>query len=496
MKNVILEMKGITKAFAGVKALNQVNLLLHQGEIHALIGENGAGKSTLMKVLLGIHKCDSGEIIYDGEKVVFNDPADALKRGISMVHQEISLVQSMSVSENIWMGYEKKFLSMGLIKEAKRREATQKLLEKLKISISPDTKVNKLSVAYMQLIELARAVACNPKILILDEPTSALAESETKLLFQIVRQLAASGTAVIFISHKLDEIYEICEKITVLRDGEYIETRTSENLKKDELINLIVGREVTSLYHREPTPIGEVVLSVENLSSQGVFKDISFQVKKGEIVGFSGLMGAGRSEIMRAIFGIDKIDGGRIWINGKECKIKNPCEAVRLGIGMVTEDRLRTGVITTLSILYNSTLANLRKYTKMGLVNKKREREDFENYSKKLYVKFSSEKETINKLSGGNQQKVILSRWLMTNPQILILDEPTRGIDIGAKSEIYRLIGSLAEQGLAIIVVSSEMEELLNVCDRIYVVCNGRITCETDIKDATQELLAEKAFGA
>jgi ABC-type sugar transport system ATPase subunit len=501
MKNnndIILQMSNITKAFAGVLALNKVMLELKKGEIHALIGENGAGKSTLMKVLLGIYRCDSGEIIYRGKKINFTDPSMALKNGISMIHQEMSLVQSMTVAENIWLGQEKKFTHFGLLSEKKRRDATKLLFDKLEIqNIEPRIVVKKLTVAYMQLVELARAVAYAPDIIIMDEPTSALAAEEIKMLFKIMTNLSNNGVTIIFISHKLEEIFEICNRVTIMRDGHYIETRSCTDLTITELLKLVVGRSLDDMFTKHPGKIGDVVLEVKNFTRIGVFKNINFNIRSGEIVGFSGLLGAGRSEVMRSLFGFDKYDSGIIFLNGSEVKIKSTKDAVNFGLGMITEDRLRMGIIAPFSILYNTTIACMKKFcTKLGFISTKKEICGFKEVSKQLAIKYSSERVTINKLSGGNQQKVIISRWLITRPKILILDEPTRGIDVGSKSDIHKLIDGLAKTGIAIILVSSEMPELLGMCDRIYVMRGRKIVFQCEGKNATQELLAEYAFGS
>lgn len=497
MNEILLKMEDISKSFAGVKALDKVQFEIKHGEIHALIGENGAGKSTLMKILLGIYGSDSGSIFYKGEKVSFHSPHDALSKGISMVHQEISLTHSMTIGENIWLGREGRFKRCGLLDAGKRNRRSKELLESLGMKLNPATVVNTLTVAQMQLVELARAVSYEPEVLILDEPTSALSASEIELLFHIVKKLAAKGTGVVFISHKLEEIFQLCDRITIMRDGHYVDTRASDDISMDELINLIAGRELKQgvRLNREHKP-GKEMLRVEKLTRDGVFCDISFSVREGEIVGFSGLMGAGRSEIMRAIYGLDKYDSGKVFLDGKEKAYHVPEAAVADGIGMVTEDRLRTGILPTLSIMQNTTIANMRGFAKLGFINTRKEKDIFDKASRSMTVKYSSYKDTITKLSGGNQQKVILSRWISNNPRVLILDEPTRGIDVGSKSEIYALIQTLAEEGIAIIMVSSEMPELLGICDRIYVVRDGQIVHETPAAETTQELLAKHAFGA
>jgi len=496
MDETILSMKGIVKVFGGVQALKGVQLELKKGEIHALIGENGAGKSTLMKILLGLYEADAGEIILKGKKVKFKSPADALNNGISMIHQEISLVPGMDVSENIWLGREKLFKRCGLIDKKKRFHETKKLLDELGIQVDPLKKVSELSVANMQLVELARAVSYNSDIIIMDEPTSALTNKEIEILYRIVRRLAAEGTAIIFISHKLEEIYEICQRVTVFRDGTFVATERSEDLKMDRLISLIVGRKNSKMFEKESYASDEVVLEVKDLYKKGVFNHVNFKVHKGEVLGFSGLMGAGRTEIMEAVFGIAPPDSGEIWLKGTKIENKNPAQAVANRIGMVTEDRLRTGAISTLSVMQNTTIVAMRYLeNKVGMFSHKKENQFFRKEAEEFDVKFSSPDELIGQLSGGNQQKVIFARWLSTKPKILILDEPTRGIDIGSKNEIYRLISKLAQEGMAILLVSSEMPELLALSDRIHVVREGQIVYSCSREEATQEKLISYAFG-
>lgn len=496
MSEMILNMKGIVKVFGGVHALSGVEFDLKEGEIHALIGENGAGKSTLMKILLGLYQADAGEIILKGKKVKFKSPAEALKSGISMIHQEISLVPEMDVSENIWLGREKKFRKNGLISKKQMTMETNKLLEKLDILIDSSKRINELSVANMQLIELARAVSYESDIIIMDEPTSALTNKEIEILYRIVRQLSSQGTAIIFISHKLEEIYEICERVTVLRDGTFVATKKSVDIPMEQLIAMIVGRKNSQAFVKDCYTKDEVILEVKNLTKKGVFKDINFEVRKGEVLGFSGLMGAGRTEIMEAVFGMNPADSGEIYYKGEKIENKTPAQAVKHKIGMVTEDRLRTGAIATLSVMKNETLVALNSLANtVQMYSHKAEKEFFERSANEFDVKYSSPNELIGQLSGGNQQKVIFARWLSTKPEVLILDEPTRGIDVGSKNEIYRLISKLAEQGMAILLVSSEMPELLALSDRIHVVREGQIVLSCTQKEATQVKLISYAFG-
>lgn len=496
MGETILSMKGIVKVFGGIHALNNVQFELQKGEIHALIGENGAGKSTLMKVLIGLYEPDAGEIILKGEKVRFHSPVEALRKGISMIHQEISLVPEMDVAENIWLGREKLFQTAGLINRKKRYAKTRELMAELGIDIDPVKKIRDLSVANMQLVELARAVSYHSDIIIMDEPTSALTNKEIEILYKIARKLASEGTAIIFISHKLEEIYEICDRVTVLRDGTFVAAESTENLKMDTLINLIVGRKNIRTFEKSSTATDQVVLEVKDLNKKGVFSNISFQVHAGEVLGFSGLMGAGRTEIMEAVFGITQPDSGEILYLGNKIENKNPAEAVANGIGMVTEDRLRTGAIPTLSVMQNMTIVAMKKLdNRLGLYSHRKEQEFFDKNAEEFDVKYGAKTDLIGSLSGGNQQKVIFARWLSTKPKVLILDEPTRGIDVGSKQEIYRLVTRLAEDGMAILLISSEMPELLSLSDRIHVVREGRIVFTCDRGEATQEKLISHAFG-
>lgn len=494
MENV-LEMKGITKIFPGVKALDNVSFHLRKAEIHALIGENGAGKSTLMKALLGIYKIDSGEIFLKGKKVNFKDPNDALTAGVSMIHQEISLVQTMSVAENVWMGRTEKFTRLGVIDTARLNRETQALLERLHIKLKASTLVGKLSVANMQLVELARAVSYDADVIVMDEPTSALTNSEIELLYSVVRDLTGKGTSIIFISHKLEEVFEICDRITIMRDGKFIDCREITDIQNDELIKLIAGREITDIYTKDQFQKGEVALEVKNLSSDCVFNNVSFSVRRGEILGFYGLMGAGRSEIMRAVFGIDPYDSGDILVRGRHVRNKTPAEAIGNGLGMVTEDRLRQGAIHTMDIKTNMSLPSLPGTSRLGFVKGSAEKDKCQEMAEKLSVNMRSFANSISSLSGGNQQKVIIGRWLMTDPEVLILDEPTRGIDVGAKSEIYRLMNELAKQGMAIVMVSSEMPEVLGMSDRIAVVRGGEIVKILENKNLDQQILLSYAFG-
>lgn len=497
MSERLLEMKGITKVFPGVKALDNVDLQIDKGEIHALIGENGAGKSTLMKILIGLYKRDGGTIVFKGQEVNFESPSDALNAGISMIHQEISLVPTLTVAENIWLGRERNFTKFGILNPKARNEATIELLQKIGLSnLDPKAIVKNLSVANMQLVEIARSVSYHSDLIIMDEPTSALTNVEVDLLYNIIRKLAADGTSVIFISHKLEELFEVCDRLTVFRDGKFITCKSTKEIDQSGLIQYIVGRELSDLFPKQPAEIKDVVLKVENLKRGSAVNNVSFEVRAGEIFGLSGLVGAGRTEIASAIFGIDRKDSGDIFINGEKVVINDPKDAVKAGIGMITEDRLRMGSIHNLSVMANTTIAKFDKIgNDIGVYSPATEKKEFESITGKIDIKYSSPKEAMSQLSGGNQQKVIISRWLLTNSKVLILDEPTRGIDVGSKSEIHRLISQLAQQGLAIILISSELPEILGMCDRIAVIRNGAIAHVYDRADATQENLMAYAFG-
>lgn len=493
---ILLELKNVTKRFPGVLALDNVELSIKKGTIHALIGENGAGKSTLMKCVLGMYIPDEGVMRYKGEECLFRSPAEALNHGISMIHQEISLVPTFDVAENVWLGREERFMRAGLINEKLRIQETREWLQKLDINLEPTRLVSSLTVAQKQLVELVRAVSYESDLIIMDEPTSALADAEIEKLYSIVRMLTQKGTAIIFISHKLDEIYEICETITVMRDGRTIDTCEAATLPKDRLIQMIADRKLGNMFPKTETHPGEVVLECRNLKAATGVNDVSFSVRKGEILGISGLMGAGRTEIMRALYGLDPLESGEIIIDGKPVKIKSPEKAIRYGIGMITEDRLISGTIGCMSVSDNITIAYLAQIcNKFGFVNRRRERQDVKRVMKSVDIHVSGPEQVISEASGGNQQKAIIARWLLAELKVLILDEPTRGIDVGAKSEIHRLMDELVHRGMSVIMISSELPEILGMSDRILVVRNGKIAGEFDGRSATQIELMTAAFG-
>lgn len=495
MEEMLLTAHNITMCFPGVKALDSVHLDIRSGEVLGLIGENGAGKSTMMNILLGSLQPTDGKMTYKGEPYAPKSPLDALTKGISMIHQEISLIPTMTVAENIWLGREHEFCKFGVLNPKKRRNATQKLLEKLDIQIDPDIPVSALPIASMQLVEVARAVSYHASIIIMDEPTSALTDVEVKKLYRIVRDLSAEGTAIIYISHKLEELFDICHRVTVFRDGRYVDSKPTQMLTKDELVRMMVGREITDMYPKEEVPLGEVVFSCKDLKREHHFENIRFEVRSGEILGFCGLMGAQRTEIMQAIFGLNPLDDGEMYLHGKKITNSSPKQAIKNGIGLVTEDRLRKGAIHALPVKTNITLAYLHTLCHVGFIDFKKESTDCSQMVDNMNIKVADVNQNIGSLSGGNQQKVIIGKWLLSEPDLLILDEPTRGIDVGAKSEIYRLIGQLAKQGKAIIVVSSELPEIMGISDRILVIRQGRIAGEVQRKDFEQNLLMGYAFG-
>ena len=492
---ILLQVKGISKTFPGVKALDNVDFAVKKQQIHALIGENGAGKSTLMKIILGSYQPISGEMFLNGKPYQPKAPIDALVSGISMIHQEISLTPTMSVSENVWLGREYQFGNKIFVNRKKQEEATRKVLMQLGLDIDPRTEVSKLSIAQMQLVEIARAVSYNADIIIMDEPTSALTDVEVDKLHEIIKDLKNKGKSVIFISHKLEEVLRMCDAVTVLRDGKFIKELAAEGSGKEELVALMVGREISEADFRDEVEIGEPLLEVRGLTQPGVFKDISFTVHKGEILGFAGLIGAGRTEIMRAVFGVDPYQSGEMTMHGKAIENRSVTQAIANHFSMVTEDRLRCGAMHILSVKMNASVAYLKKITAKGFVRAKKEVEDVTDMVAKMSIKVANIENEIDQLSGGNQQKVIIAKWLLTEPEILILDEPTRGIDVGAKAEIYKLMGKLAKQGKAIILVSSELPELMGVSDRIIVIRDGRTAGEFCREEFSQEAIMACAFG-
>jgi inositol transport system ATP-binding protein len=489
----ILEVDNVRKEFPGVLALDNVQLRLRRGSVHALMGENGAGKSTLMKIVAGIYTPDSGDFRLRGEEIRLKGPLDALEHGIAMIHQELNLMAPMTVAENIWIRREPK-TRLGFIDHGEMRRQTADLFKRLNIHIDPDVKVGTLSVANRQMVEIAKAVSYESDVLIMDEPTSALTEREVDHLFTIIRSLKAEGKGIIYITHKMNELFEIADEVSVFRDGKYIATKASSEVTRDEIIRMMVGREITQMFPKETVPIGEVVLSVKDLCLNRVFHDISFEVRSGEILGIAGLVGSGRSNIAEAIFGVTPASSGTIELFGKEVKVDSPATAMRHGMAFLTEDRKDTGCFLLLDIQQNTQIAVLQSgYVKNGFVQQKRLSKDSLAMSDALRVKTPDMSEPIINLSGGNQQKVLIGRWLLTRPKILILDEPTRGIDVGAKAEIHRLISRLAGEGVAVIMISSEMPEVLGMSDRIMVIHEGRVTGFLNRDEANQVKIMELA---
>lgn len=487
----LLEMNNISKEFPGVKALDDVSLKVRPGTVHALMGENGAGKSTLMKCLFGIYKQDAGEIVLNGQRIDIDNSKNALDYGISMIHQELLPVSFRSVMENIWLGrFPLKSLGpLKFIDHKKMYRDTAELFQKLEMDINPDTIVGSMSVSKIQSMEIAKAISYHSKVIIMDEPTSSLTENEVVHLFKIIRDLRASGAAIIYISHKIEEILQISDEVTIMRDGQRVGTWLASELTDDLIIARMVGRDLTHRFPKRSNIPGKVLLKVEGLTSISAksFKDITFELRKSEILGIGGLVGAQRTELIEALFGLRLIASGKIYLDGKEVTIKSPEEAQKYKLALLTEDRRVSGIFGTLSVLENSLIANLSRYIKFGLLNEKKRKADGEDIINQLKVKTPSSKTLIKDLSGGNQQKVLIGRWLLTEPDILLLDEPTRGIDVGAKLEIYTIIADLAKQGKSIIMISSEMPELLGMSDRIMVMCEGRLSGFVDGKKATQE---------
>ncbi len=492
MSEYRLEMRGVCKSFPGVKALDHAQLQLRPGKVHALMGENGAGKSTLMKCMFGIYKMDEGEIYYEGQKVSIKDPLEALKMGIAMVHQELQPIPARTIGENIFLGRYpiKRILGIPVVNHKKMYEDTAELLKKVRMDFDPRQKLGELSVSQMQSVEIAKAVSANCKVLILDEPTSSLTANEVEALFRIIEDLKADGVSIVYISHKMDEILRISDEVTVMRDGQYIGTWDCKGLTTDFIISKMVGRDLTNLYPARNNQPGEVVFEVENFTSINPrsFRNVSFQLRKGEILGVGGLVGAQRTELMEGLFGIRSHTTGSIRYQGKELPIKRPKDAIDNGIAMLTEDRRATGIMGVLSIADNISVASLKQYLDLGVcINNKKVENLVQDNVRKMNIKTPSSKTQIKSLSGGNQQKVLIGRWLANSPDVLILDEPTRGIDVGAKYEIYCIIEELARAGKSIIMISSEMAELIGMSDRIMVMCDGRVTGFVDGKDATQE---------
>ena len=488
----ILSVTNLSKSFAGVRALNNVHLNVQKGEVHALMGENGAGKSTFMKILIGLLTPDSGEILFDGAALKTSNVGEVLKRGISMIHQELLTVPELTVAQNIFLGREPK--RWGFINEKKLNKQATELLAHLGLNIRPDVRMKHLSVAEMQLVDIAKALSNEAKVIIMDEPTSALSDKEVATLFGIIRDLGQKGVAIIYISHKLDEIFALADTITVLRDGQFITTKPVSEFTPNSLISMMVGRELDSLFPEIQAHNGKEVLVVKNLSQPGKFENINFAIYAGEVVGIGGLMGAGRTEVARALFGLDPYEQGEIRINGQPTAIRSPQDAIRYGLGYVGEDRKASGFIPGLSVKHNISLSSLPRFARRGFVAEKSETEAATKTVRDLNIKIAGLNQRVTQLSGGNQQKVVIGKVLLSAPTLVILDEPTRGIDVGAKAEIYKLINQLTAKGIAVLLISSELPELLGLSNRIVVLAKGKQTAVLSTQEATPETIMHYAM--
>lgn len=488
-KDYILSINGVTKEFPGVRALDNVSIQVERGTIHGLVGENGAGKSTLIKVLAGIYQPDKGEVVLDGEAQHFGSPIEARRAGISVVHQEIKLAEPLTVAENMFVG---NILMKGKLVDWKgMRARAQEIVDDLGMDIDVNAQVAELTVAKKQIVEIMHAINNDSRVLIMDEPSAVLTDRELAVMFRIVKQLREKGITIIYISHRLDEVFELCDNVTVLRDGQHIGTLPTKELTRQDLIHMMVGREMGQEYPKEKGNIGGTILEVKNLSA-GILKDISFEVKAGEVFGISGLVGAGRTELARAILGIDKIEAGEVYVRGKKVNYRTFADAIKDGLGLIPEDRKLQGLVQIMSVKKNTTLVNLKRVLKNGVISSSLEDRYSEEYAKKLHLAAPSMETEVQYLSGGNQQKIVIAKWLFQESEILFLDEPTRGIDVGAKAEIYRLINQMVQEGKTVIMISSEMPEILGMCDRIMIMHEGRKMGELSAEEATQEKIMAK----
>jgi rhamnose transport system ATP-binding protein len=492
MSEYILELKKISKSFSGVEVLHEVSFSLRPGEVHALLGENGAGKSTLVKVITGVYHPDNGEINLNGAHVHFGDTRESRQAGIAAIYQELSLFPDLGVAENIFVGRQPVTLG-GRVDWRKLYSEAGKLLESLGVHLDLKQKARSLSIAQQQMVEIARAFSIHARILIMDEPTSSLTLNEVADLFRLVRRLRADGTAIIFISHRLEELFEIADRVTVLRDGSYVDTQLMKDVTRDDLIRMMVGRTITNLYPKQNVQAGDVVLKVEQLTRVGVFRDVSFELRRGEILGMAGLVGAGRTNVARAIFGVEPSTGGRIQIEGRDVVITSPQQAIKLGLAYVPEDRQLHGLIPAMHITSNISLPMLQEYARRGWLQDKAERKAAHDAACQMEVRANNIWQQARELSGGNQQKVVLAKWLSTNPRILILDEPTRGIDVGTKAAVHALMSKLAAEGMAILMISSELPEILGMSDRVLVMREGLVTGHFTRAEATQEKIITAA---
>ncbi len=492
MENVLLRMEGITKSFSGVKALVDGRLELRSGEVHALLGENGAGKSTLIKVLGGIYQADGGTVTIDGKQVQINDVSTARKYGISIIHQELLMMPHMTIAENLFAGRELESVK-GFVNKGKMLRVAQELLDQYDLPLRAGSQLRKLTIANQQMVEIIKAISFGAKIIVMDEPTSSLSDKEVESLFQSVRKLQAQGIGIIYISHRLSELDELSDRITIMRDGSYIDTVVTKETKREELIAKMVGRSLENYYTRDYSATDEIVLKAEGISDSLLVKDVSFELKKGEILGFAGLVGSGRSEVMKCIFGLSKLKSGEIFINGRAVKFKSPIDAMKAGVYLVPENRKEEGLFLKRNVRYNISIGVLEKFIRRLRVKKSVEDGIANENVRKMSIKTSSLNQTVSKLSGGNQQKAVIGRWLSAEPGILILDEPTRGVDVGAKAEIYKIMNELAKNGMAIIMVSSELPEVLNMSDRVVVMSHGHISGIVSGEEVTQEIIMTMA---
>lgn len=495
MPSYLLEMRGITKRFPGVLALNNVTLQVRTGEIHALVGENGAGKSTLMKILAGAVPKDSGEILWNGEAVELQSPYHAQQLGISMIYQEFNLSPYLSVAENIFLGREPRLKRTPFIDWRTMYRQAEEILSRIRVTLDVRRPVYQLSIAQQQMVEIAKALSVDARLIVMDEPSATLTDHELEALFALMRTLRRQGLSIIYISHRLEEIFAVSDRVTVMRDGQWVSTQDTCDVTREDLIRMMVGRELTEEFPKEFFPRGPERLRVEGLRRKGVFRDISFSLHQGEIVGLTGLVGAGRTEVARAIFGADALDAGKIYLDGQPVLIRSPQEAIRHGIGLLTEDRKNQGLVLSMTVRENTTLANLSALVRFLFIQKRAEREVAEKYRRELQIKTPSIEQAVQNLSGGNQQKVVLAKWLFTQSKVLIFDEPTRGIDVGAKVEIYKLMNDLVRHGVAVLMISSEMPEVLGMCDRILVMHEGSLTGELRREEASQEAIMRLATG-
>jgi rhamnose transport system ATP-binding protein len=490
----VLALEGVSKSFGAVRALRDVSLRLYAGEAHALAGENGAGKSTLIKALAGVHRPDSGTVLLDGAPVVFHGPADARDAGVAVIYQEPTLFPDLSVAENIYVGRQPR-RSFGRVDHKAVNKATAALFARLGVDLDPEQPARGLSIADQQLVEIAKALSFDARVLIMDEPTAALTGSEVARLFGVVRALREGGAAVLFISHRLEEVFALCQRVTTLRDGALIASEPVAGLTEDDLVRRMVGRDLDELYPKQDAAVGEVALSVRRLTREGVFTDVSFEVRRGEIVGLAGLVGAGRSEVARAVFGVDRWDGGEVEVDGRPLKPGAPSLAMAAGVALVPEDRRAQGLVMEMSIERNIGLTGLRAAARAGFMDRGAERSRALDWAVRLQVKYARLADVVGTLSGGNQQKVVLAKWLATGPRVLIVDEPTRGIDVGTKAEVHRLLSQLAADGLAVLMISSDLPEILGMADRVLVMHEGRLTADIPRDQATEESVMAAATG-